>query len=344
MKNTLLLIILFTFHSNLFAKEIFCEKDQPYPFKSIDVEEGKSSFGVLTCNRVDQIASIVFSLQKVLVPSGLTLPKSLDLKILHKFDNAYYAWGQVVLPYSLTIDKFEKHPNHTLNVWSHEFGHAIFNESMGKLIPKWNDLKFAMALLMPLYNEQGKLASELEKENDPFKVVAIQTRLKEITEKMKEIRKTFYEAFILNDISASYNEFFADIVAVIYSQKGDAIYDALFRTGLGFETNKSFIARDFTNRSNEITKWNPTQDDLEIHNLLAPARYHVWKYYLDNPIYAHNKGVIAKESLRAISREIVKFKDTYGPFIKSYGYSKDMAFTMNKSLINQIDTIMIFNK
>lgn len=197
---------------------------------------------------------------------------------------------------------------------------------------------------MPLYNEQDKLASELEKENDPFKVVAIQTRLKEITQKMKEIHKTFDEAFILNNISASYNEFFADIIAVIYSQKGDAIYDALFRTGLGFETNKSFIARDFTNRSNEITKWNPTQDDLEIHNLLAPARYHVWKYYLDNPVYAHNKGVIAKEVLKAISREIVKFKDTYGPFIKSYGYSRDMAFIMNKSLINQIDTIMIFNK
>jgi hypothetical protein len=268
-----------------------CPGLTPVPFSSIDnsidlglgqIIQGKD----IDCNKVAIGANVVSGIQNM-VAGQLPAPHSITFRMVDQFDNAFFDPSDISLnvPYQLVLNNYSKNPVYSPAVWAHEFGHSILDATLTKI------------------NADSKWTALISKTMDG---------------------SIGSPEGVIQALLMPYHEFFADCVAVLYTGKPDAVAKGLYLTGFMANPegspsecpNKSSpkcrprqkhasdprimaTSRDFAERSNQLGTWkgvNPGDD----HDLLAPARFHIWKYYYSNALMKAQKGKLAGVTVDAI--------------------------------------------
>jgi hypothetical protein len=113
----------------------------------------------------------------------------------------------------------------------------------------------------------------------------------------------------LNAHMEPFTELFADCVAVLYFEDGAVISKGVNYAGFAgktFEERRKLAStrgRDFTARY-KASSWNHTNP----HALLGPVRSHLWKYYLNNPMFRTKRAEILAKLLDVIADEAKELK------------------------------------
>ncbi len=323
---TVLCSLLFAFTA---AAAPTCPEYMPVPFTKIETDIDLGDGDILrgekiTCKKIGIAADMIADLRKMLSPE-LATPARLVFRMVDTFDNAFFDPSDVSLniPYQLVLDGYGKHPSKTIPVWAHEYGHAILDHNLAEIAPQW--------------------ISQIRKRATKSAPASVD---------------------VLDAIMRPYHEFFADVVAVLYLEDASAVADALYFTGLianpegrpsacpntekncrpknsTVDLRLMSIGRDFADRSNQLGRWKGVEAD-DHHNLLAPARYHVWKYYLANPeIYREKSkmsGIIVDAIIGDVSRRLKRMANSNGEITRE-SFNKEMGdvFRANAEFIKTLD-------
>ncbi|MBS1960569.1 MAG: hypothetical protein JST04_00020 [Bdellovibrionales bacterium] len=302
----------------------------PRPFSSIETRIDLGNGQIIEaknidCKKVNVGAKVVLGIQQML-GRALPYPSSIHYRMVDKFDNAFFDPSDVSLnvPYQLVLDNYSKNPVYSPAVWAHEYGHSVLDAVLRSAAPQWR------AII------KRKLADD-----------------------------TGTPAQVLDLLISSYHEFFADVIAVLYTQKPDAVARGLYMTG--FMTNPEgspsvcpnkssekcrprnrtsdprviATSRDFADRHNQLGTWRGV-DPSDDHDLLAPARFHIWKYYLSNPQIKHEEGKLAATTVDAIMADVnarIKRVMNLPGGINRANLQREMGDVqrINREFIDQID-------
>lgn len=311
--------------------DLSCPGLSPRPFSTIqtEIDLGDGSPPVrakgIDCAKVAVGAKVVSGIQQML-GRDLAAPSSIIFRMVDRYDNAFFDPRQISLnvPYQLVLGSYTKAPVYSIAIWAHEFGHAVLDHTLRDAAPKWRAF--------------------------------IKRRL---------AASSGSSAEVLEALISPYHEFFADVIAVLYSGKGDAVARGLHMTGFvanpegspsecenrssekcrprnssadmrGLSTN-----RDFLDRRNQLGTWRGVRPGDD-HNLLAPARYHVWKYYLSNALIKHQPGRLSAATVDAIMSDLnarLKRISTMPEGFTPENISREMSDVqrINKEFIDVID-------
>lgn len=266
-------------------------------------------------------AAVQSNLQKVassLSGGRLQLPVELPVIVPRTFGNAFYDPMSVMLvsPFQININGATKHPNFSRVIEMHEFGHAIFDENMEtvfkfdpmkiRILREFNKLRLAgrqylrpsaqagmeIKMLLPVI-EARKLPDSHPLSQDALAAIDI---YKTTTAKFMELANRNPQ--IMKDaeqVLTSYvavNEFFADVVAVAYTQDPHSLLRAISHAGVKI----NFSDRSFDSRPSQRAL------DTKVHNFYSLSRDYIYKYYLSDPVVrSKGKSWIVMKTLESIS-------------------------------------------
>jgi hypothetical protein len=313
-----------------------CPQYVPFPFFSIsniiDLGDGSHIVGKnIDCAKIGVGAQLITKIQRLL-GTQIEMPKRLRFNMVDVFDNAFHFSGDSSLnvPVQLFSGEYKKHPVHTHPVWAHEYGHAILNTSIESALSGWRS---ALRL--------NSRSSSKSIEQDPM-------------------------AQVFQTLLMGYHEFFADVVAVLYTGEGDSVSKSLYFTGIQANpegkpsvcpnsfpecrsSNKVKLknsmavvtaSRSFLDRRNQLPAWKGVHP-LDGHNLFAPARFHIWKYYLSNPAFRAKKAEMAKVVIEAtlfdLNRRFERM--SRGGYISQDSFVREISdvYRINEEYIRVLD-------
>lgn len=291
MKYTSLLLLFVSTQAFALDSDLVCPQYVPAPFSrietQIDLPDGRVIEGKnIDCRKVGLAADTVTGVRRM-IGTAVTLPGASPFRMVDTFDNAFFNPRDLSLnvPYQLVMGDYSKNPVYGIPVMAHEYGHSILNANLAPLAGKWLSIIDQQAT--------GNVSPPEE---------------------------------VLDALIAPYHEFFADVIAVLYTGEGDCISRSLYMTGFvanpegrpgscpnsddrcrprnsSANVRAALSPRDFTDRSNQMGRWTGV-DPRRIHNVLAPSRYHVYKYYLSNPVMAHQRGKLISVTLDAVIADV----------------------------------------
>ncbi|QLY24644.1 hypothetical protein [Bdellovibrio sp. KM01] len=295
----------------------------------------------VTAKEVDVFRKVVDDLNSHL--GGLVTPQNAEILVYKKHSspaaNPFQKTVVAGVHYKRTHNNKEylKTPNFSIPILAHEYGHLIFMENYGRVEPRWTEaiesyqeVKVLRAKRASLQNENNELsdkANSFKIKNEPVpaeitdRMAAVAREIQELQQKDQELMTKFYEVW---DNNTAYNEFFADVVAVMYTGKSDSVSKAVaFATDLQNTRNKKFMKqsaeqRDFENhRDHDV--------DMEGHNFFSISRDDIWDSYLASPTYRKEKATVmmeavfaavAKENSYKIDHPEIKFEDNWKMYNK----------------------------
>lgn len=297
MKNsnrTLFVVLALLGCAPLAQADLLCPQYVPNPFVKIDTQIDSEPGVVITgknidCKKIGMGATLIKNVGQML-NSKLQMPSRLIFRMVDTYDNAYFSPNDISLnvPYQLVLGEYAKNPVYGIPIWAHEYGHAVLDLNLRSEAPKW----------------RSQIRRYTARANDDER------------------------AYIFETLISSYHEYFADVVAVLYTGAGDAVAKSLYMTGFvanpegrpGKCPNKdpkcrprnnnssdfrvALAPRDFTNRGNQLPGWKGSVDPFDGHNVLAAARFHIFKYYISSPSMSHRKAEIAEIVLESIVDDV----------------------------------------
>ena len=188
---------------------------EPEPFKII-----RQKTGQLTDRQISESESVIYDINDMLA-GHLKIPQSIMLDMAKRDGGAFKARlsgdiGQIEAPYQIVKEgagtkpkQFTKHPVYSRAIMAHEYGHAIFFETM-----RLRRESFAQAMnKWPNYWEFDLPRSR--------------------------------EAVKLHDLMLPYNELFADLTAVLYTKDLSAIRKSLSFSGMSTKQKKRSFTKGF---------------------------------------------------------------------------------------------------
>ncbi|MBS1983458.1 MAG: hypothetical protein JST16_04735 [Bdellovibrionales bacterium] len=245
---------------------------EPEPFKVI-----RQNMGSLTAHQVSESEAVIFSINEMYA-GHLKTPTSILLD-LRRNDGGSFKHriredvGRVESSFQLARDKksgtgkFTKHPTHSRAILAHEYGHAVFFESM-----RLRSEKFALAM--------NKWPSYWEFDHYP-------------------------QTMRMHDMIEPYNELFADLTAVLQAKDLSAMRKSFSFSGMSEADRKGYLLRDFAARNTNATPIPTTRRGVPIpHALLGRTRSFLGSNILTNPLYRNEPGATAAKVLNAIALEI----------------------------------------
>ncbi len=309
--------------------EIACPAFVPVPFAKIETKIDLGSEVIqaknIDCKKIGVGADLIAEIRNML-GRELTTPPKLIFRMVDHFDNAFFDPRDISLnvPHQIMMGKYAKNPVHTLPVWAHEYGHAVLDHNLIGIAPSW--------------------ISQVKK---------------------RATKSAGAPAEIIDFVVAPYHEFFADVLTVLYTEDGASVADALYMTGFvanpegspkdcpnksdaecrprnsSADVRASLRNRDFTDRANQFGRWRAVSPD-EIHNILAPSRYHVWKYYLDNSEFRREKakmaGIVVDAIIGDVSRRLKRMANSNGEITRE-SFNKEVGdpIRANREFITTLD-------
>jgi hypothetical protein len=346
--------------------QVICPAHQSGAVTTVLVEQKlASSYVKIACERKYRFETIVSDIDKMLYGKMQTNSELQDLKIIipRDADNAYFIslelnqegdnyylplnsrdgiqkdGATLNIPHKLhfsrlsqdkkTFKEFSKHPNSVEPVVAHEYGHYLFHK---------NFMPYLIQYLTPM----------IPRSLDP------NTRF--VEEQVFGLAQQYMTAI---------NELLADVLAVIYTGDSEAVMKSLRMTGMiqGNETfRQSVIMRSFSNHENSFDYSTrklrnypfeaPSQTSqgsshpmysvfLEAHNILGPVRYHVYKYFLDNPEYMKNPGdAFTKISIALLQKFLKLSKEDLFEQVKLRYFNPSLEFeTINTYFIDELNNL-----
>ncbi len=250
--------------------------------------------------------------------SSLKVPVELALLVPHNYDNAFFdpMSAMMISPYQIKINGSTKHPNFSRVIEMHEYGHALFDENFEYILGNNRDLIRAFAAFRTVRSKikssmrlvrQGMIETELIGEllkttngdetslpyKDAMSIVSMtqneNARIESLVSNDESVLKFGMQLY---SIVTAYNEFFADVLAVIISQNPNAIAEAITLT----KNNIDFSDRGFRVRISQRAH------SPEVHNFYTLSREFIYKHYLSDPVIrAKGKSWILVKTLQSIS-------------------------------------------
>jgi len=285
----------------------------------------------LSCGDIEEVAQVILSVNRM-VGHYLPTPRSVELDFVRMEGNAFAAGASLLhLPREVIFEELAKNPIFTRPVWAHEYGHAVFLFGLVEREPK-------MAVLRDVYDRYIKLSLVMADLQDhrtrlanqdlkgcadeacrirvQAEIDALGSRIAATDAERNAVENSMpLELRVLHELASPYNELFADAVAVALTGRPNAVKDAIFRTRTwqkeGPEGN-CYSCRDFSARENSLQQWVAWRARLKqrgestdlmpnsSHNLLAPARYHLWNRYMRNGWGRLQPGLFLSKVLDAI--------------------------------------------
>jgi uncharacterized surface protein with fasciclin (FAS1) repeats len=203
-----------------------------------------------------------------------------------------------------------------LNVYAHEYGHAVFDTYIAAAIPKYLDVK-------KIYNAMSDIeVKPYQMQMTPEQVKANQKQYDNLVETLKNSK----ELLQIVSLTLPYHEVFADTIAVFNANSKNAISEALYNPLAKFYDQAAKISwqgRDFGSK-HDLETWE--QD--EAHLLFSPLRSQIG---LDE-CWPKDKADQARKLkfLAQILTEQMK---------KMYAAHKSPVIADNKELIEKYKTI-----
>ncbi len=233
----------------------------------------------------------------------------------------------------VAVKKYHKDPSYSVPILAHEYGHLIFMENYTRREPIWRETfenyKQIRPKLVEMQNASDAIQKELAAIYGEMKSPEITPeRRMELLEKIKSLSaqntKLSDEASelikpmrMVRYFNTAYNEFFADVVAVLYTGKGGIIDGGVSFTRALQGDNKYSKESKHSDQERNFENNLKHDGDYEGHGYFSLTRNDVWTSYLASPSYRANKSgeimtaifnAVAKENSR-VMREPVKMED-----------------------------------
>lgn len=222
-------------------------------------------------------------------------------------------------------------------ILAHELGHVIFYQNYSVKNPaqkRMEDYLKNTQRLQDLYAHLEKLDHEVsmarhknEKQQIQQNIKSLETELRQLQKLTKNVPK---EISRLLNIGEMYVEFFADVVAVLFKERPDAIFKPFNIKELQAEGMARH--RHFQNKE---TLYN---EDQFVHSYFSNSRSHLWQKHLSNPeVLQNKKPQILKAIFEATAAELTKTirKKSEPDFFDPVVWGE-----LNSSLNRQIDLDM----
>lgn len=237
------------------------------------------------------------------------------LLISPKSSNASFDYGETVyIPLQMTFPgKYGSvnygDPTQAEYILAHEYGHAVFT----KLLSRNNFYKdvYALDKEFSQLEFESKLKSDLDEET--------LQRINELRDKKNEYNK-------VRKLLTDYSEFFADVIAVYYSNNKETMLNALYFDSMSDQSYNLVLARSFSERLVDISDRIYTEE----HASLVLARHFVGTNLWPNT--KEQKIDYLRSIFNAIEEEILERLER-----EEYRLS---AKKMNNSLIKRLKSIM----
>ncbi len=215
---------------------------------------------------------------------------------------------------------YTQHPGVMIPVAAHEYGHLVFTQNvlsevqlyqvslgmlgqLAKVAEALQNIQAQMLLLAEKYEQsspevQQRIVVQLEE----LKQQAI--RLVELGLQLKNQLDPLFTW--VRDATSPYNEFFADIIAVLYTENSESVFKAVQITmppedpDLDRRRRNDVDARSFKG-AGLVHVHGKTP-----HSVFKPAREFIWKKYLQRPTFLRNhKTAVATTLVRVMTSELV---------------------------------------
>ncbi|WP_372651520.1 hypothetical protein [Halobacteriovorax sp.] len=237
------------------------------------------------------------------------------LLISPKSSNASFDYGETVyIPLQMTFPgKYGSvnygDPTQTEYILAHEYGHAVFT----KLLSRNNFYKdiYAVDKEFSQLEFESKFKSDLDEET--------LQRINELRDKKNDYNK-------VRKLLTDYSEFFADVIAVYYSNNKETMLNALYFDAMSDQSYNLVLARSFSERRVDISDRIYTEE----HASLVLARHFVGANLW--PKTKEQKVDYLQSIFNVIEEEILERLER-----KEYRLS---AKKMNNSLIKRLKSIM----
>lgn len=233
-----------------------------------------------------------------------TAPK-ISIELMSRDSSAFFDIGSIVrMPLHLTFSNRWGQVFNSLNLGTdailyHEYSHAIFGEVIGK---KFYPGFKGQAETLSRY--KLALQNSYATGNYDNKADYYEKQIKRLQAQMKE-----HKEIDLYNLSSSYNEFFADLAAVLVTNNPNAIFSALYFDQMTDQSYQMIKLRSFENQGT-----NYENNYLhEIHGELALVRQFVGENILedifkikDQEVSQARKKEVLDKILIAIERQMEK--------------------------------------
>ncbi|MCM2282580.1 MAG: hypothetical protein NDI61_12120 [Bdellovibrionaceae bacterium] len=234
---------------------------------------------------------------------------------------------------------YTQHPDEMVPVTAHEFGHIIFFENVLMEISffktaaaQFRDLRFTYRTVSDLREQELSLGGHPRGARERARVQ--QERL-EWEAEMADLMGKLQIPRVISHVIKPYNEFFADVVAVLYTEKPDAISDSVHFTmpARPRQRNKAYIM-SVHNRAFEREGVAPRALQIP-HGVFARTRWAIWEEFLSRPTVMRNhKAEVLQGVARAIRSELNWFLSL--PGMPRDQLSAEDARQMNLRLIQSL--------
>ncbi len=241
---------------------------------------------------------------------------------------------------------YTQHPGAMIPVAAHEYGHIVFAQNVLSEVQIYKDalgLLAQMAKLAAAFEsiqahalvlaEKYESASPEEKQRILAKLEELKEQASRINELGLELNNALGPLFAwVNAATTPYNEFFADILAILYTEKPESVFKAVQTVmpngvpGINRKIRDDAESRSFKGAGLvHVHGRSP-------HSVFKPTREFIWKKYLQRPMIMRNhKSAVAEAVARVMTAELLWLQDHF-----EVNPMKDQVF-VNKRLMKQLD-------
>lgn len=207
---------------------------------------------------------------------------------------------------------FTQHPNEMIPVIAHEFGHMIFHENVlaelevTKFIaPIYKEVTDIISILDRLEERQIRLA-QMQGPRVQQELEKIQREVDQWGEELERLGKRLEPAVDILSATTPYNEFYSDVIAVLYTGKPNSVAAAIHMvTPASGDRSERRISRSEIRSRQFIRKGAGSPLIASDHALFYEVREMIWDEYLQRPqVMREHRAAVVEGVTRAVRSEV----------------------------------------
>lgn len=254
------------------------------------------------------------------IARGLRMPEKVHLKVASIAENPAADSFNGVIYVGRTFGAvdgrgrmYTQNPAEMLPVIAHEFGHMIFHENIVMDLEVGRRLTPLIKELMEIEAIVTKISAQVEallKQNDPrarAQAEKLQAEIAQWMEVAEELGKKIGPLADILDATDAYNEFYADVIAVLFSGKPNSVAKAI-HIAMPADGGRGELRRRRSEIRNRQFSRRGVDRPLIVasqHAVFHQVREMIWDEYLQRPGVMQNKKTEVLQGVtRAVKAEI----------------------------------------
>jgi hypothetical protein len=300
------------------AIQVFKISNQQMAIEINEVTSGTSD-QPLTPKQAQSIIGVMVDVARM--SNGMTLPPNVRLNIsqisFSPSANALVDELNLGVVFAQLDEKNRVHkqnPSVMRAITAHEFGHLIFTHNIvatksirtdmaryareaGEIESLLKKMRDEAEKLQALATSQGGISPELQAQMDK-----LEAEFNEWLEELQKAQNKNKDVLALYERTSPYNEFFADVVSLLYTENPNAIAESIHFT-VPKVANHKLVKSDILSREFEAGKPDH-HSPRSPHALFAQVRHQLWDSYLKRPSVMSKKALVLNAVARAVDQEV----------------------------------------